>query len=348
MVGEKRFSTQKQIAPRVTAPGPVVNPQWPCFLLFLRCFLATKPFRRHGLSHHRDRFRKAPALLEIPPPGRPVGRRQFVRQSLVVAAGLGPAVAFGCCGCRSVPVTDRRQLVFLPETQEISLGAQAFSQITSESPVSTNLAMTRLVQRVGDRIAEKADRPDYDWEFKLLASPEKNAFCLPGGKVAIHEGILPICQNEAGLAVVMSHEVAHALARHGGERMSQNMAANGLQQVVARVAQKHVPTRQDLLLQAYGVSSQYLVLLPYSRKQESEADEIGLMLMSQAGYDPAEAPRFWQRFAAIQEGGQPLEFMSTHPSDERRQRDLLARLDQARRYYDSSQQLGLGQPLLPG
>jgi predicted Zn-dependent protease len=272
-----------------------------------------------------------------------VSRRNFLDISLRVGAVWG---CLGHCGCRSVPETDRKQLLLLPESQELSLGAQAFSQVTVEAPESTNTAMGEVVRRVGQRIAEQANRPDYQWEFKLLASAEKNAFCLPGGKVAIHEGILPVCQNEGGLAVVMSHEVAHALARHGGERMSQNMASQGVQQVVARVAKKHVPTREELLMQAYGVGSQYLVLLPYSRKQESEADHIGLMLMSKAGYDPAQAPKFWDRFGSLKDGDQPFEFMSTHPSDERRQRDLLALLDEARGHYARSPRFGSGQELL--
>jgi len=270
-------------------------------------------------------------------------RRKFFEQVAGVGAIWGIC---GLCSCRSVPETDRKQLLLLPESQELSLGAQAFSQVTVDAPESTNGPMTEVVRRVGQRIAEQSDRPDYQWEFKLLASNEKNAFCLPGGKVAIHEGILPVCQNEAGLAVVMSHEVAHALARHGGERMSQNMASQGVQQVVGRIARKQVPTQADLLLQAYGVGSQYLVLLPYSRKQESEADHIGLMLMSRAGYDPAEAPKFWSRFASLKEGEATLEFLSTHPADDRRQRDLVALLDEAQGIYARSPKLGLGQDLL--
>lgn len=270
-------------------------------------------------------------------------RRRFLEQIAGVGAVWGVC---GLCGCRSVPETERKQLLLLPESQELSLGAQAFSQVTTDAPESSNGPMTEVVRRVGQRIAEQSNRPDYQWEFKLLASNEKNAFCLPGGKVAIHEGILPVCQNEAGLAVVMSHEIAHALARHGGERMSQNMASQGVQQVVGRIARKQVPTQADLLLQAYGVGSQYLVLLPYSRKQESEADHIGLMLMSRAGYDPAEAPKFWSRFAALKEGEPTLEFLSTHPADDRRQRDLLALLEEAQGLYAHSPKLGVGQDLL--
>ncbi|MDP1562360.1 MAG: M48 family metallopeptidase [Pirellulaceae bacterium] len=272
-----------------------------------------------------------------------VSRRNFMEYTLATGATWG---CLGSCGCRSVPETDRKQLLLMPESQELSLGAQAFSQVTTDAPVSTNTAMTEVVQRVGKRIAKEAKRSDYQWEFKLLASDEKNAFCLPGGKVAIHEGILPVCQNEAGLAVVMSHEVAHALARHGGERMSQNMASQGVQQIVSRVAKKHVPTREELLMQAYGIGSEYLVLLPYSRKQESEADHIGIMLMSKAGYDPSEAPKFWSRFGSLKDGQQTFEFLSTHPSDERRQSDLLALIDEARQHYLNSPQIGLGQDLI--
>jgi predicted Zn-dependent protease len=272
-----------------------------------------------------------------------VSRRKFLEYSLAVGASWG---CLGACGCRSVPETDRKQLLLLPESQEVSLGAQAFSQVTTEAPESTNTAMADVVRRVGERIAKEAKRSDYEWEFKLLASSEKNAFCLPGGKVAVHEGILPICENEAGLAVVMSHEVAHALARHGGERMSQNMASQGVQQIVSRVAKKHVPTREELLMQAYGLGTEYLVLLPYSRKQESEADHIGIMLMSKAGYDPTEAPKFWGRFSTLKDGQQTIEFLSTHPSDERRQRDLVALMDEARQHYQSSPKIGLGQDLL--
>jgi len=287
-------------------------------------------------AHHRDPWPSPAETYSI-------SRRNFLE------TWVGAGLIWGClghCGCRSVPETDRKQLLLLPESQELSLGAQAFSQVTVEAPESTNQAMTEVVRRVGNRIAQQANRADYQWEFKLLASQEKNAFCLPGGKVAIHEGILPVCQNEGGLAVVMSHEVAHALARHGGERMSQNMASQGVQQVVARVAKKHVPTREELLLQAYGVGSQYLVLLPYSRKQESEADHIGLMLMSKAGYDPSEAPKFWDRFGSLKDGDQPFEFMSTHPSDDRRQRDLLSLLEEARQHYTRSPRYGIGQDLL--
>jgi len=257
-----------------------------------------------------------------------------------------PLGALWTCGCKSAPETGRKQLLLVPESQELTLGAQAFDKVSTEAQESTNTALAEVVRRVGKRIADQSGRTDFEWEFKLFASPEQNAFCLPGGKVAIYEGILPVCQNEAGLAVVMSHEVAHALARHGGERMSQNMAVDSVKQLGSLLAKKHVAGREELLMQAYGVGSQYLVLLPYNRKQESEADHIGVMLMSRAGYDPTEAPKFWSRFAQSKEGDQPIEFLSTHPNDQRRSDDLLKLMDEAQGHYARSVKIGLGQNLL--
>jgi metalloendopeptidase OMA1, mitochondrial len=242
-------------------------------------------------------------------------------------------------------MTGRKQLLMMPETQEVSLGQQTFADVTKESKESTNERFRELVSRVGHRIAAVSGRGDYQWEFKVLASDEQNAFCLPGGKVAIYEGILPVCQNEAGLAVVMSHEVAHALARHGGERMSQNAAVNGLKTAMGYAMQKQDEIKREAVLKAYGVASEYGVLLPYSRKHELEADHIGVMLMAQAGYDPTEAPRFWKRFGAPTGGETKTpEFMSTHPSDERRSEELTNKLPEAQNLYaKATQQVGLGE-----
>jgi predicted Zn-dependent protease len=236
--------------------------------------------------------------------------------------------------------------MLMPEQQEISLGLKAYEEVIAAEPASANQPMMELVRAVGMRIAAVSNRPDFQWDFRLISSATQNAFCLPGGKVAVYEGILPVCENEAGLAVVMSHEIAHALARHGGERMSQEMAVSGGKEVLNRVLAAKVPDRRDQLLQAYGVASQYGVVLPYSRKQESEADHIGLMLMARAGYDPSEAPRFWTRFGAWAESAKPPEFLSTHPSDDRRARDLMSLLDEAQvQYQRAPQRFGLGQSL---
>lgn len=259
----------------------------------------------------------------------------------------GYFLGLACCGCRSAPMTGRRQLMLTPEKTEIALGLEAYQQVTQETPLSTNAQRIGVVERVGKKIAAVARRADYQWEFRLLDTPEQNAFALPGGKVAIHEGLLPVCQNEAGLAVVMSHEVAHALARHGGERMSQQYAVHGVQQAVGVVFAKAEQAQRDRILQVYGAASKYGVILPYSRKQESEADHIGLMLMAEAGYDPEEAPRFWQRFASVKDAqNQPPEFMSTHPSDQRRAENLLALLPEAQQLYQQAPlRMGLGSQL---
>ncbi len=273
------------------------------------------------------------------PTAKKINRRDFL-------AWTSTAALVGFCGCRSVPMTGRKQMVFMPEGKEISLGIQAFEETLTEKQQSQNTVAVEMVKRVGDRIAQVANRPDYKWEFVLLQSNEQNAFCLPGGKVAVHEGILPVCGNEAGLAVVMSHEVAHALARHGGERMSQGMAVNGVKQAVDMVTTAKLPDKKEMILKAYGVASEIGFVLPYSRKQESEADEIGIMLMAQAGYDPQEAPRFWERFGSAKGSSKTPEFLSTHPSDARRAEDLANLVDAAvENYRRAPQKFGSGQSI---
>jgi len=268
-------------------------------------------------------------------------RRQFIKNTSSLALGT-----LLWCGCRTAPVTGRPQLMLMPEGQELSLGVQAFQESLSTETLSQDTRLSSLVNRVGQRIASVANRKDYQWEFRLISNPTQNAYCLPGGKVAIYEGILPVCEDEAGLAVVMSHEIAHALARHGGERMSQNMAVDGAKMVAEKLAGTYAPSKKELMLQAYGVGSKYGVLLPYSRRQESEADEIGLDLMSQAGYDPNAAPGFWQRFAALTDGDQTPEFMSTHPADSRRAADLQKRLPSSQALYENApQKIGRGEAI---
>jgi predicted Zn-dependent protease len=272
--------------------------------------------------------------------------RSSRRRFLKFAGTLGFGAAF-CCGCRTAPVTNRPQLILLPEGQEIALGSQAFQETMTSEQLSQDTRLSKLVNRVGQRIASVAGRNDYQWEFQLVASPTQNAFCLPGGKVAIYEGILPVCEDEAGLAVVMSHEIAHALARHGGERMSQNMAVDGAKMLAEKIAGTYVPDKKELLMRAYGVGSKYGVLLPYSRKQESEADHIGLQLMAKAGYDPSVAPDFWTRFGTLKQGQQTPEFLSTHPSDARRSQNLRSLMSEANSEYDSAKnKFGRGEPVV--
>lgn len=256
--------------------------------------------------------------------------------------------ACGCAsGCRSAPYTGRKQLIFVPEQQEVTMGQSAFGDVLQKEAISQNTRFQQIVERVGMRIAGVSGRTDYQWETKVIASDTQNAFCLPGGKIVVYEGILPVCQNEAGLAVVMSHEVAHVLARHGGERMSQTAAVNGAQTLVGFVMRNQEQVNRDIVMRAYGFGSQYGLILPYSRKHELEADQIGLLLMAQAGYDPSEAPRFWTRFAAANQGAKPAEFMSTHPSDERRATELEKQLPQALQIFaGGAAPIGLGETIV--
>ena len=264
-----------------------------------------------------------------------ISRRSILLGSLAV-----------CCGCRSVPLTDRRQLLLSTEGSEAQLGLTSYQSILKDEAESKNAHFKELVNRVGQRIAKVSGRDDFQWEFRTLASEQQNAFCLPGGKVAVYEGIMPVCQTEAGLAVVMSHEIGHALARHGGERMSQSKLVNGGKQAVAFVTRNQDAQRQEMIAQAYGLGSQYGVLLPFSRKHELEADEIGLMLMSKAGYDPSEAPIFWTRFGASHSGTQPMEYASTHPSNEHRANALAAKMDEANELYAAaSSKIGKGEAI---
>lgn len=236
--------------------------------------------------------------------------------------------------CSTVPYTERRQLILIPEGQETSLGQQAFTQVVQENKISNDPKYNEMLQSVGKRIAQAANRPDYQWEFVVIDEPNTvNAFALPGGKVAFYTGIMPICQNEEGIAVVMGHEVSHALARHGAERMSQGMLAQLGEQGLSMAVSSQSPMMQGIISKAYGFGVQYGALLPYSRLQESEADHLGIILMSQAGYDPKAAVSFWKRMSQQAKGKKPMEFLSTHPSDEKRIQQIKEWLPEAYKYY---------------
>ena len=199
------------------------------------------------------------------------------------------------------------------------------------------------MQRAGQRIAAVANLPNAQWEFVVFESTEANAWCLPGGKARVYTGILPITKDEAGLATVIGHEVAHSTAHHGAERMSEQMAAQAGGSVVGALESDKSAQTQALVGKAYGVVSQVGVLLPFSRKQEAEADYIGLLYMARAGYDPAAAVAFWERFAKYnrQHGGsQGLSFLRTHPLDEQRIQALKAELPKARAEYDKANAAG--------
>ena len=217
-------------------------------------------------------------------------------------------------GCGTVPETGRRQLNFISADQEMQLGLTSFEQLKKETPISKDAAANALVQKVGKRVAAVAELPNAQWEFVVFESPEANAFCLPGGKVGIYTGILPITRDEAGLATVIGHEVAHAVARHGAERMSEATAMEVGGQVLGVTLSKSSAQTQALAALAYGAGTQVGRALPHSRAQEAEADEIGLIYMARAGYNPTAALDFWGRFAqATASSDSGPWFLRTHP-----------------------------------
>ena len=243
------------------------------------------------------------------------------------------ALVFVVAGCTTVPMTGRYQLLLSDEAEEIAAGATSYGQYLSEAKISTDKTNTARVKKVGQKIAAVSDC-DYDWEFNLLESDEANAWCLSGGKVAVYTGILPFTQTEAGLATVMSHEIAHAIARHGAERSAQNtLLEYGL--AIGGATLSNNPNK-ELIMLGVNVAGNVGVILPYSRKHESEADYMGLLLMAKAGYDPREALKFWERMAAASGGSQGglSDFLSTHPSDEKRIKDLQSHMDEALKYYN--------------
>ncbi len=243
-------------------------------------------------------------------------------------------------GCHVVPDTGRRSLALIPADQEAALGESAFSEIKQEERISTDREKAEMVERVGRRIAAVAeeDLPGLDWEFVLFDNDVINAFALPGGKVGVYTGLFQVARTEDELAVVMGHEVAHVTARHGNERMS-NYLLISLGGVALDVAlrEQEAQTRQMAMI-AYGAGATVGYILPYSRRAESEADELGLYYSARAGYDPREAPRFWERMAEAFEGqaGMPT-FLATHPSHGTRVRDLEKIMPRAMRYYEEAQ-----------
>lgn len=270
---------------------------------------------------------------------RGMGRRRGGARRL--AAGL--LLLLLAAACATVPITGRRQLSLIPAPSLYALSFDQYRQFLSENRESRDPAATAMVRRCGERIQRAVERffaeqgqpqrlSGYQWEFHLIESEEVNAWCMAGGKVVVYTGLLPVARDETGLAVVMGHEIAHAVAEHGNERMSQGL----LTQLGGLALEKALETKsaetRGLFLTAYGLGSQVGVLLPYSRLHESEADRLGLVFMGMAGYDPRAAVDFWRRMAA-QSGGAPPEILSTHPSDERRVRDLEANLPEALGYY---------------
>ena len=261
-----------------------------------------------------------------------------------ILAGIFLIVIINFQSCSTVPVTGRSQLNVIPSSELMSMSFQQYDQFLKENKLSTNQQQSEMIKRVGARISKAVEEyfaqknmsgelSGYQWEFNLVENEQVNAWAMPGGKVVFYTGILPITQTEAGVAVVMGHEVAHAVAEHGGERMSHQVLQQFGGMALSKVLEKESDALQGILLTAYGVGSQVGVMLPFSRLHESEADHLGLIFMAMAGYDPNEAVSFWQRMADAKGGQAPPEWLSTHPSDQTRIDDLKKALPEALKYY---------------
>jgi predicted Zn-dependent protease len=248
--------------------------------------------------------------------------------------------------CSTVPITGRRQLSLIPESEMISLSLTQYGQFLKENKVSTDQAKTNMIRRVGERIAKAVETymaqqglsdnlKGYQWEFNLVEDKTVNAWCMPGGKVVVYTGLLPVTQNDEGLATVLGHEIAHAVARHGSERMSDQMLVQlGSTSLSAALSSKPQQT-QAMANAAFGIGSQVGILLPFSRKQESEADHMGLIFMAMAGYNPNTSVAFWQRMEQQTKSSTP-EFLSTHPVNSTRIAKIKKELPEAMKYYKGS------------
>lgn len=265
-----------------------------------------------------------------------------MKQSVFVAVWLLMVLA----GCTTAPITGRSQFITIPDSVVNSMALDQYNTFlkSDDTELSTDPEKTAMVQRVGIRIAgavedfmtanNMQDRIDgYNWEFNVVESDQVNAWAMPGGKVVVYTGILDVAEDEAGLAVIMGHEIAHAVARHGSERMSQALAVS-LGGVALNEALRDRPSQtRQLFLASYGVGATVGIMLPYSRTHENEADRMGLIFMAMAGYPPEAAIGFWERMAASKEGAGMPEFLSTHPADATRIQNIRSHLYEARRYY---------------
>ncbi len=247
--------------------------------------------------------------------------------------------------CSSVPLSDRKQFTAIPNSQMLALSTDSYNQVLSEIPLSENRQYNESVKRVGDRVTAavaeymkmqglEARMEGFDWQFVVLQSEEVNAWCMPGGQIAFYEGIMPVCEDDNGIAIVMGHEIAHAIARHGNERLSQQLLINMGGVALSEALQTEKEQTQQLALLAFGVGTTVGVSLPYSRTHETEADEMGLYFMAMAGYNPQTAPSFWERMAALG-GGHPPEFLSTHPAPSSRIENLNKFMPKAMEYYNN-------------
>jgi predicted Zn-dependent protease len=256
-------------------------------------------------------------------------------------------IIFIITACSRVLISNRRQLSLIPNSSMLQMSFDQYGQFLEENVISADVKKTAMVKRVGKNIQKAVEQyfiennleeelKNYDWEFNLVESNEVNAWCMPGGKVVFYTGILPLTKDENGIAVIMGHEIAHAIAGHGNERMSQGLVAQ-LGGVALAVALSEKPEQtQQLWMSAFGAGTQLGVLLPFSRLHENEADHLGLIFMSMAGYNPNHAISFWRRMAEMKGGQAPPEFISTHPSDENRIAQIEKLMPEALKYYNAA------------
>ena len=252
-------------------------------------------------------------------------------------------ILFLSLSCTTVPITGRKQFIILPDYAMLSMSLQQYNEFLKTNKISSNQEQTQMVKKVGRKIQMAVEQyftdknmsytlRDYKWEFNLIESEEKNAWAMPGGKVVVYEGILPITKDEAGLAVVMGHEIAHAIAKHGNERMSQGLIAQMGGMALSKALEEKPGKTRQLWMTVFGVGAQFGVMLPFSRLQETEADHLGLIFMAIAGYDPDEAVEVWKRMAQMKEGQTPPKFLSTHPTNETRIRKIKETIPKAKQY----------------
>lgn len=255
-----------------------------------------------------------------------------------VCAGVLAALAAGVSACSKAPVTERLQFNLIPDAIMLPLGKASYGEMLAGVRLERRTGSDSTLKQVGKRISRVADKPRYSWQYKLIKDDNTvNAWCLPGGKIAFYTGILPVLQNEAGMAFVMGHEVGHATAHHGAERLSQQLAVLGGLSAVYLYMERDTElneTQKGVILGALGVGAQVGFVLPFSRKHEKEADTIGMMYMARAGYTPEESIQVWTRMQRMTGGGGVPQFLSTHPTNRNRKKNLQEWLPQARKRYE--------------
>jgi predicted Zn-dependent protease len=271
---------------------------------------------------------------------------QLIQLQIMKKISLIIAFIFIANSCTKVPITGRKQSTWGSETELAKMSETEYRKFLSEHKLTSNAQQSEMVKRVGSNIATSITNffktyqngkyynqiATYKWEFNTIEDPTVNAWCMPGGKVVVYTGLLPVTQNETALAVVMGHEIAHAVAKHGNERMTQQMKAQGISNVLSVALSGSPQATQEIFSVAYGVAGS-LTMLSYSRKHETEADKLGLVFMALAGYDPSEAISFWERMSKMSGNAKPPQILSTHPSDDQRIKDLKAWLPEAMTYY---------------